>query len=122
MPYEIIDEGSGLVFRFRGDVITKEIMTANTEGWEHPNWQAHRYQIWDYTNVDTINFDERDSLLFAKMDSVAFQATLPMKITFVAYSEHIIDLCESYIASLETENIEARIFGDEAAARQWVDG
>ncbi len=72
--------------------------------------------------MDTIIFDERDSLLFAKMDSVAFQATLPMKIAFVAYSEHFIDLCESYIANLETENMEARTFGDEAAARRWVDG
>jgi hypothetical protein len=122
MPYEIIEEHNGLVFRFRGDVVTKEIMTANKEGWEHPKWRTHRYQIWDYTNVDTIIFEEQDSLLFAKMDSVAFQVTLPMKIAFVANNQHIIDLCESYIANLETENLEARIFGDDAAARQWVDG
>ncbi len=122
MPYETIDEGIGLVFRFRGDVITKEIMAANTEGWEHPNWQKHRYQIWDYSNVETMIMDEPDSLLFAKMDSAAFQTTLPMKIAFVANSEKIIGLCETYAASLDTENLEARTFGDEATARQWIDG
>ncbi len=121
MPYEMIDEGIGLVFRFRGDVATKELMAANAEGWEHPNWQTHRYQIWDYSNVETITTEEPDSLLFAKMDSVAFRTTLPMKIAFVSNSEQIIDFCESYIASLDTENMEARTFGDEAAARQWVD-
>ena len=122
MPYEMIDEGTGLIFRFRGDVTTKEIMAINAKGWEHPNWQTHRYQIWDYSNVETMSMDEPDSLLFAKMDSVAFQNTLPMKIAFIANSKHIIDLCENYAASLETKNMEARTFGDEAAARRWVDG
>ncbi len=37
MPHETIDEGNGLVLRFRGDVATKELMAANAEGWEHPN-------------------------------------------------------------------------------------
>ena len=122
MPYETIDEGIGLVFRFRGDVVTEELMTANKEGWEHPNWQTHRYQIWDYSNVETMTMDEPDSLVFAKMDSIAFRATLSMKIAFITNNEHIIDLCESYAASLDTENMEARTFGDEAAARQWVNG
>ena len=121
MPYETIDEGIGLVFRFRGEVITKELMAANTEGWEHPKWQTHRYQIWDYSNVQSMTMDKPDSLLFAKMDSVAFRSTLPMKIAFVANSKHIVDLCEAYAASLDSENMEARTFGDEAAARQWVD-
>ncbi len=57
MPYETIVEGVGLVFRFRGDVDTKEIMGANAEGWEHPNWQSHRYQIWDYTNVESMTME-----------------------------------------------------------------
>jgi hypothetical protein len=121
MPYETIDEGGGLVFQFHGDVSTKEIMTANKKGWEHPNWQKHRYQIWNYSSVDSMTMDEPDSLLFAKMDSVAFRTTLPMKIAFVANSKYIIDLCESYAATLETDNMEARTFGDEAAARQWVE-
>ncbi len=121
MPHETIDEGIGLVFRFRGDVATKELMAANAEGWEHPNWQAHRYQIWDYSNVETMTMEEPDSLLFAKMDSVAFRTTLPMKIAFVTISEPITDFCETYIESLDTENMEARTFGDEATARQWVE-
>ena len=66
--------------------------------------------------------DEPDSISFAKMDSVVFRVTLPMKITFVANSEHIIDLCETYIATLDTENMEAQIFANEATVRQWVDG
>ncbi len=55
------------------------------------------------------------------MDSVAFRTTLPMKIAFVTIAENIIDYCESYIESLDTENMEARVFGDEATARQWVE-
>ena len=121
MPYEMIDEGIGLVFRFRGDVATKEIMAANTEGWEHPNWQSHRYQIWDYLNVDSMSMDKPDSLAFAKMDSVAFRVSQPIKIAFVTKSQQIIDLCESYAASLDIENMMARTFGDEATARQWLD-
>ncbi len=121
MPYETIDEGIGLVFRFRGDVVTGELMTANKEGWEHPNWQTHRYQIWDYSNVTSMTMEEPDSLLFAKMDSAAFRTTLPMKIAFVTISEKIVDYCETYIESLDTENMEARVFGDEATARQWVE-
>ena len=121
MPYETIDEGVGLVFRFRGDVDTKEIMAANAEGWEHPKWQSHRYQIWDYLGVASMTMEEPDSLLFAKMDSVAFRTTLPMRIAFVTISEKIIDYCETYIESLDTENMEARVFSDEATARQWVE-
>jgi hypothetical protein len=56
------------------------------------------------------------------MDSVAFQATLPMKIALLATSEHIIEILETYVASLRGENMEARIFADEATARQWLDG
>ncbi len=122
MPYEIIDEGIGLVFRFGGNVATKDLMAANAEGWEHPNWQSHRYQIWDYADVETITMEEPDPLLIAKMDSVAFRTTLPMKIAFIANSQQIVDFCESYIASLVIENMEARTFSDEVAARQWLDG
>jgi predicted methyltransferase len=68
-----------------------------------------------------MTMEEPDSLLIAKMDSVAFRTTLPMKIAFVTISEKIVDFCDSYIASLDTENMEARVFGDEAAARQWVE-
>ena len=122
MPYEIIDEGIGLLIRFRGDIATKEIMTANTEGWEHPNWQRHRYQIWDYSNVDSMVMDEPDSVAFAKIDSVAFQNTLPMKICFIAVDKAIIGLCETYSATLDVEESEARVFRDETTARQWVEG
>ncbi|MFP6743408.1 MAG: hypothetical protein VCD33_17590 [Alphaproteobacteria bacterium] len=121
IPYEIIDEGIGLLFRFRGDIATKEIMAANTEGWEHPNWQKHQYQIWDYSGVGVMIMDEPDSLAFAKMDSVAFQNTLPMKIGFIAVSKQIIDLCETYVATLDAEKSEARVFSDEATARQWLE-
>ena len=68
-----------------------------------------------------MTMDEPDSLAFAKMDSIAFQISQPMKIAFVTINEYVIGLCEMYIASLGTENMEARIFGDAAAARQWVD-
>jgi len=120
MPYEMIDEGVGLVFRFRGDIGIEELRTANEEGWEHPNWQNHRYQIWNYLNVDTLSLNVPDSLLFAKMDSVAFQVTLSMKIAFVTNNQQIIAICETYIADIDTEAMEARIFEDEAAARQWI--
>ena len=66
MSYETIDEGAGLVFRFYGDVAIKEIMTANTEGWEHPNWETHRYQIWDYSNVKTMIVEEQESVVVAE--------------------------------------------------------
>ena len=122
MPYETIDEGIGLVFRFRGEVITKELMAANTEGWEHPKWQTHRYQIWDFSNVENMIADETDAHVIAKMDNVAFKITRAMKAALVANSEDIINLLEHYLASLEVENMEARIFGDEVTARQWVDG
>jgi predicted methyltransferase len=55
------------------------------------------------------------------MDSVAFRTTLPMKIAFVSINEKIVDFCETYIESLDTENMEARVFGDAATARQWVE-
>ena len=122
MAYEIIDEGTGLLLRFSGDIATKEIMAANMEAWEHPNWHAHEYQGWDYTKVGTMTMDEPDAHAFAKMDAVAFQSTLPRKIAFVAVSQHIIDICEAYGETLDAEEAESRVFTDEATARQWIGG
>ena len=44
-----------------------------------------------------------------------------MKIAFVSIDDQITDFCKTYIESLDIENMEARTFGDEVTARQWVE-
>ena len=120
MPYQIIDEGGGLVFRFSGDVPIEEITVANQEGWEHPGWNKHQYQIWDFQNAKTLDMKENDALATALMDNVHTRITKLIKVALVTDNEHIIKILEAYIAGVESENMEARIFADDADARKWV--
>ena len=125
MSYQLFDEGSGLVFRFSGDITYQEITVANHEGWEHPGWEKHQYQIWDFLNAKSLASNELEAKMTASMDKAHTRVTQsrlsrPMKVAFVSDNEHFIKLMEAYVAESESENMEARIFADEANAREWV--
>lgn len=122
MPYMIIDEGSGLVFRFSGDVPFEEIMVANKNGWEHPRWDKHQYQIWDFEKVETFGMDENEALASAYMDNVHARHTKLIKVAFVTDNKHINKTLQAYIAAIDSENFEAQVFANEADARKWVSG
>ena len=70
MSYELIDEDKGLLFRFSGDVTFDELTLANQEGWEHPDWDKHQYQIWDYMNASTLTGSELQFKMMSSMDKV----------------------------------------------------
>ena len=120
MPYQIIDEESGLLFRWSGDVTFKEIDVANRKGWERPGWNKHQYQIWDFENVETFDIDERDFLTIASMDNVHTRLTKLIKVAFVTDNEHIKKKLEVYMGDVESKKLETRIFADKADARKWV--
>ncbi len=120
MTHKIIDEGGGLVFRIRVDVGFEEVMTALQQAWEHPGWDRHRYQIWDFGNVVTLGIDKGDARAIAIMDGLHAKNTMPIKSAFIAKDENLIELFDAYAAGVESENLEVRIFTDEASARKWV--
>ena len=120
MSYQLLDEDQGLVFRFSGNVNYGEITIANQKGWEHPGWDKHQYQIWDFCNAKQLDASELEAKMTASMDKVHTQRTRPMKFALVSDNEQIIKLLEVYVAISEGENMEAQIFTDEASARDWI--
>jgi hypothetical protein len=122
MPYQIVDEGDGLVLRISGDVSFEEITAANQEGWEHPEWDKHQYQIWDFKKIRTFGVNEEDALLSAYMDNAHTQHTKLIKAAFIADDQTTINILKAYIAGVKSENLEAQIFADETEARKWVSG
>jgi hypothetical protein len=120
VAYEIEDEKSGLWFRFRGSTSMTEIMEANARGWEHPRLENHHYQLWDFTDVDTIQLDDMGAKAIAIMDNTAFQVVRHIKIALVTGGRDSSDLCEAYVSAVETDTIDAKIFDTLAVARQWV--
>lgn len=120
MPYKINDEGDGLYVTLYGDVTFDEIRKANAEGWEHPGWERHRFQIWDHREVTNFQLDATQLFVIARMDNVAFRATGRMRTALIADQPELIELLEHYCSTVDPEVTEARTFQDEAAARAWI--
>jgi len=120
MSYELIDEDKGLLFRFSGDVTFDELTLANQEGWEHPDWDKHQYQIWDYMNASTLTGSELQFKMMSSMDKVHSQQTQPMKFALISDNQQIITVLESYTTVSQNEKMESRLFSDEETAREWI--
>lgn len=120
MPYRITDEAEGLYITLYGDVTFKELRKANAEGWEHPGWQHHRYQIWDHRDVARFELDASQLHAIAAMDNVAFRTTGGLNTALIIDQPEILEVVESYLSSVDGDVAPARVFGDEAPARAWT--
>lgn len=65
MPYQITWEGQGLVCRFNGACSGRDVLTAFEEIGASPRFDALRYQILDYLDI------ERQDVTEAQVDEVA---------------------------------------------------
>jgi len=120
MPHDTEFEDRGVLWRFFGEVNFAEIMEVNREVWESGNWDRCRYQIVNFLGVDSLDLCDDQAIAVAYIDKAASQTVSQMKVAIVADRSDVVELCEAYIASLNTEGWEARIFDNMAAAAVWA--
>tara|TARA_B100000315_G_C14542569_1_gene571637 strand:+ start:211 stop:579 length:369 start_codon:yes stop_codon:yes gene_type:complete len=120
LPYQIIVEDEGLVFRFHGVVEFIEIMKANREWYCRTDLDQYRYHIWDFGNVDRLYMDEHDTRIVAEMDSMPFRLINKTKLALIGHGNDLKNIFMKYVLALKTEKIDAQVFDDESEARKWI--
>ncbi|MBO6521879.1 MAG: hypothetical protein JJ900_15940 [Rhodospirillales bacterium] len=121
MTFEIIEDGEGLLFRIFGDVTVNKMMDATVRGWQHPAWERIRYQIWDFTGIDSVLIDNVSALAFADMEKTARKSSMPMSIASVVTDEKMKKICERFGQHARSEKIRAKTFASISDARRWID-
>ena len=120
MTYTIESEPDGLVVRLSGHISSDEILAANIEGWEHPERDSHRYQLWDLRAVLSVQVEVGDPYILAAMDNAAFGRNAMNKTAVVLTDPAIAALFDEYLATLDVKAMEAQAFENETAARGWL--
>ncbi len=120
MPHKTNLEPHGVYWQFFGVVTFGEIMAANQEVWDSPNWNELRYQIVDFLNIEELDLRDDQAAAAAYMDKAASKSCPQMKVALVADGTDSIELCNAYIVTLDTPGWEAQIFDDVAAASKWA--
>ncbi len=120
MPHETKLEDHGVYWQFFGVVSFGEIIAANQEVWGTQSWGELRYQIVDFLNIEKLDLREDQAIAASYLDKAASKTCPQMKVALVADGADSIELCNAYIASLDTPGWDARIFDDVAAATRWA--
>ena len=124
MPYDISTEPDGFYVEHTGHVSFDEIAEANDVLIDHPAYDRHRYQIWNYLGAGAIAGEKRDSRVISKVDDMSLRraSANTVKVAFVVTNAKSIEFINSYLDDVDPAQIDGRIFRTLAEARDWVRG
>lgn len=112
----------GLVFIFSGIVTETEIKIANSDAYNHPDFDRMRFFIWDMNAVEEIRRDRHDPAMSAATDLGASRSSKSLKGAFVVNNHQVAKYIAEYMSYAKSLSIpwEYRIFSTINDAKQWV--
>lgn len=122
MSYKVIWEEKGIWLWHCGTVTSKEIFDSNMEFYSDSRSDESKYQLIDFTDVETIVLSELTAQEIAMLDSVQSRSTKNLKVALIGTSRSAKELFQNYIDhSLNFQtNWLFQIFDDLNSARKWA--
>ena len=120
MPHTNTWEPEGIYRQFTGMVSGEEILKSNFELHGHEDFLDIKYVINDFTQVSGHAVEPIHTKVYASTDEIIAMSKGRMKIALVVDREPFISIAQDYVAHMEGNVFECRIFPTLDEARQWV--
>ena len=121
MPYTTEWEQHGVYWRYWGTVSGKELIDSNLDIYGDERFDAMKYQIVDFLQIDAFQVTRDDMLKIAAYDRAAALSNPRVKVAVVAKITAIKFLTALYDAENIKSPWETRMFDSVEQARSWVD-
>ena len=122
MPYEIIWETSGVVFRFSGKVSDEELVASNEDVYTSPLFPSMKYQILDFSLIESFDVASATVRQVAESDRRAAKANPNVKTAIFGSDALMRGMSNMY--ALIHESVggtwAVEIFEHEKEARAWA--
>jgi len=122
MPYRIIWENGGLVYRFSGGVSDEDLVGATEEVNAHPLFAAMSYQIVDFSVIDTFDASSVGVRRVASMDRLASETNPDVRVAIITSATFIRGMSRMYALGHGSEggSWTTEVFESEEDARAWA--
>ena len=122
MPYKLIWEQEGVVFRFSGVVSDEELIASNDEVYASPDFPAMKYEIVDFTVIDKLDVSAEAVRRVARMDRVASETNADVRVAIITSEMFILGMSRMYGLGHESEggSWTTEVFESEEDARAWA--
>lgn len=120
MPYQIIWSEDGVEWTYSGVLTGTEIIQSNEAIYGDPRFDDLRYQIVDFTEVETFEVSEQDMKRMAYYDRVAARSNPRIRLAVIAPEATGRSVAETYEKHNQEPGWEQRIFETRAEARAWL--
>jgi len=122
MTYKIDWEKHGTYVECSGAFDMAALREANGRLHGYPEFDDHRYQIWNLLDADLSGITRPEMVQPAAIDKVAERSAPHMRVALVVQDAYAARLCDAYIESAGALKSawQCRRFEDVASARQWA--
>jgi len=120
MPYQLVWEKKGIVWKFSGIVTSKEAVDSNMDIYGDARFDDLLYQIADFSQATEVNFTEHDMKKIAFLDQAASRSNPRIKVALVAPAPETRRLLDVYATYASKTPWETSIFDSIEEARQWI--
>ncbi len=124
MPYELIREDRGVVFRFWGVASDHDLRQSNLDFYDHPRFADVDYQLVDFTDVTKLDFSSNTVRLVAEWDAQASKRNPSLRVAIVGEDQLLLGLANMYRITFEIQGgpWEQSQFATVDEARAWLAG
>lgn len=118
MAYDINWEHDGVYWKYSGEVSGKELIEASTAIYGDPRFDALRYKLVDFLDVDKIKIDEKEVTLIACQHKAAEKSNPYIKNAIVTTSDS--ELANLFATYFSDSPWEVKIFHVLDEANNWL--
>ena len=124
MPYELIWEARGVVFRFSGVASDHDLRQSNIDAFDHPRFADIDYQLFDFTEVTRLDVSSDAVRWAADWDLQASKRNPSLCVAVVGEDPLLIGLTNMYRITFDTQGgpWEQGQFATVDEARAWLAG
>jgi len=90
-------EEKGVSLHFFGELNLSDVTRCNDEMYEDPRLDNAKYQLWDFSDVESVNMDADQAKKPAVIDKGASVSIPNLKVALVAMDAQLVELCNQYI-------------------------
>lgn len=121
MPHTLNIEAMGFVISLHGVVTGEEIFRLNSQIIDDERYSRWRYQIWDFTGIETIDVSVDQLRSFVFQDSVASRKNPHYRVAIVTRNTAYAGLDSVFhLLAEEWGGYASQTFRSVRAARKWV--
>lgn len=110
----------GVRLSFYGKITSNEIMDANTEMINHPEFESFHYQLWIFDPVEDFVLSTNDLQEMAKQDKKASERNSNIKVAIFSTSQFVFGLGRMYEAFYGDGPWRIMIFYNLDEAEKWI--